>query len=220
MYIIYTVQLFDTNRHPPRQLASSGLLTLSNDTNTPRPLAPLHSLRINADGSWASLLAPHHPPHAHDEGGEGTITGLFLYDVDRDVVRSLPPDFFGNTTVSVTAHAWDACDPGLLACELRAREGGGEREVVALFVAASTAVEEEGTKQGKGGGPCSLLDRFPLPSSPLHALVAVSTPRLYMMAEGPGSGPGRLLRRTMRAFVGLDYEGMDDGASHCVYIYV
>ena len=231
MYTRLPTQLFDAARHPPRQLGSAGRLLLptdnddgnDKDSDNARPLA-LHSLRVNADGSWISLLA--HPPGRTRQQPEGekegpAPTALYLYDVDRDAVVPYH-NFIGEAAgaVAVTDHVWDARDPRLLACELqglaaaaaaaRGAEGNEEegqgREVATLFVAAAA---EEG-KGGRQGSPLVLLDRFPL-QRPLHGLVSMSVPRLYLTGVN-----GQLLRRTMRAFVGLNYDGLDDGECYMV----
>lgn len=138
--------------------------------------------------------------------------------MDRDAVEPYH-DFIGEAAgvVAVTDHVWDAQDPRLLACEVRGLAAtaarGAEskeeerqgREVATLFVSA--AAEEE---EGRQGSPLLLLDSFPL-QHPLQSLVGMSVPRLYLTGVG-----GQLLRRTMRAFVGLNYDGLDDGECYMV----
>lgn len=222
-------QLFDVGRHPPRQLGSAGQLALPDASSSSSPA--LRSLRVNADGSWVSLLASrrrlHHRGYDDDVEEEGPV-GLFLYDVDRDAVV---PHEFG--AMAVSTHVWDARDPRLLACECvqagagsssstgalalaeGKAEGSGAREVATLFIPPSIG-DDGSDMQGTG---VVLLDSFPL-QPPLRELVGLCVPRLYLTGGGSDDegnqeeGATRvvgLLRRTMRAFVGLDYDAMDEG---------
>jgi len=178
----------------------------------------LTSMRLNADATRVSFIL------SSTSSFSSIPTCLCIYDVDRDVAHAVSSCLPAAAT-SPTTHTWDAEDPKLLVClcsstskpskstinarnvRSRKHEGKGEEGKEDRGVVVTLLVSPDEAQ-------VTCLDSFPL-SSPLGNLLGVQAPYFYFTSSSTSSSstssslPSSLvLKRTMRDFVGLEYDSL------------
>ena len=206
----------------PQQRSSAGRLVLpegeeEKEGEEEGKCMTLTSMRLNADATRVSFIL------SSTSFLPSIPTCLCIYDVDRDVAHAV--SCLPAAATSPTTHTWDAEDPKLLVClcsstskpskstinarnvRSRKHEGKGEEGKEDRGVVVTLLVSPDEAQ-------VTCLDSFPL-SSPLGNLLGVQAPYFYFTSSSTSSSPtsstlpsSLVLKRTMRDFVGLEYDSL------------
>ena len=213
-------------RGMPQQWSSAGHLILPEEEEEEkeeeegvRKRMTLTSIHLNADATRVSFVLSSFP------SSSPFPARLCIYDIDRDVAQAV--SCLIAAAASPTTHKWDAEDPKLLVCLCATNTVTPPIVNARYLTKKKTEAKKEEGKEGAGvvitllvspdAAQVTCLETSPL-SPPLGGLLGVQAPHLYFISSPPylstssSSSSLLVLKRTMRDFVGLEYDSLTPSA--------